>query len=227
MMKVITAPPRKEGYQALLTDLDGTLIRSEDAICDALFECFGHVNAKVPAKDEILSIFGLPVEVMLMQLGGVEKTEQARIDAFIAEYKRQYPIHMAKGAKLIPMAKETMWELHQKGIEICLITSERKSNAQFILKTLGLSPAVGHIISRDDVQCFKPHPEPILNACALLGEKPEDCVYIGESPYDIEAGVKAGAFVVAVGSGGWSVESLLECHPHVLVSNISELKELF
>ena len=226
-MKLLKDSLQTRRFTGLLTDLDGTLIHSQDAICDALFACFAHVKARVPGKQEILDIFGLPVEVMLMQLGGVAPTQTEVIDEFIAEYKRQYPVHMATGARCIDHARQTMEAIAAAGHPICLITSERRVNAQFILDRQGLSASVRHLISRDDVTHFKPHPEPLLKAMERIGRAPEDCVYIGESPYDIEAGVASGAFVAAVASGNWSVQSLLDCHPDVLLDDISELKPLF
>ena len=214
-------------FSGLLTDLDGTLIHSQDAICSALYECFAHVGARVPDKQEILDMFGLPVEVMLMRLGGISAQQTEVIDAFIAEYKRQYPIHMAKGATLIDNAKPTVDAIAAAGYPVCLITSERRANAQFILERLELSAAIPHLISRDDVTHFKPDPEPLLKAMERIGRRPEECVYIGESPFDIQAGVQSGAFVAAVASGNWSVESLLECEPDVLLADISELMPLF
>ena len=214
-------------FSGLLTDLDGTLIHSQDAICEALYECFAHVNARVPERQEILDMFGLPVEVMLQQLGGVESSETERIEEFIREYKRQYPPHMAAGAKLIENAKETVDTIASMGYPICLITSERRTNAPFILDRLSLSPSIPYLISRDDVEKFKPDPEPILKAANMIGLPPEKCVYIGESPFDIQAGVAAGVFVAAVASGNWSVQSLLDCHPDVLLDDISELTSLF
>ena len=83
------------------------------------------------------------------------------------------------------------------------------------------------MISRDDVVHFKPNPEPLLLASRLVGLEPEDCVYIGESPYDIQAGLAAGTYVVAVASGGYSEQSLIDCQPDLLLSDISELTALF
>lgn len=225
-MKVFTSFDTRR-FSGLLTDLDGTLIHSQDAICEALYESFAHVGARVPDKQEILDMFGLPVEVMLQQLGGVDPLEHERIDEFICEYKRQYPLHMATGARLIKNAKETVDKIAGAGYPICLITSERRANARFILDRLALSPSIPHLISRDDVEKFKPDPEPLAKAARLLGLRPEKCVYIGESPFDIQAGVASGVFVVAVASGNWSVQSLLDCHPDVLVDDISELVSLF
>lgn len=226
-MKLLKDTLQSKKFKGLLTDLDGTLIHSQDAICEALFVCFAHVDAPVPTKQAILDMFGLPVEVMLMQLGGVSSEETERIAEFIAEYKRQYPIHMAKGAQLITNAKETIDAIAAAGHPICLITSERSQNARFILERLNLSDSISYIISRDDVVHFKPDPEPLLSAAKLIGQQPEDCVYIGESPFDIIAGVNANTFVTAVGSGNWSIKSLLECKPDVLLDDISELLPLF
>lgn len=226
-MKILKDTLNSRAFFGLLTDLDGTLIHSQDAICEALFVCFSHVNARVPSKQEILDMFGLPVEVMLMELGGVDVTQSEVIDEFISEYKRQYPIHMAMDSKLIENAKETVDAISAAGTPICLITSERKKNARFILNQFQLSDSIHYMISRDDVTNFKPNPEPLIRACELIGKAPNECVYIGESPFDIEAGVASGTYVVAVASGNWSKESLLEKQPDVLLDDISELLPLF
>lgn len=226
-MQVIRRAPRKEGYHALLTDLDGTLIRSEDAICEALADSFAEVGAKIPTKEEILSMFGLPVEEMLISLGGIGRWEEARIALFISAYKRWYPVRMQLGARLIEHAKETVDSIAAARYPVCLITSERRSNAQFILKSLALSGAVKRMITRDDAVHFKPNPEPLLLACQLVGVTAENCVYIGESPYDIQAGVAAGVYVAAIASGGYSAKSLTDCGPDLLLGDIAELTVLF
>lgn len=225
-MKLLKDTLSTRRFGGLLTDLDGTLIHSQDAICEALYVCFSHVGARVPEKQEIMDMFGLPVEVMLRQLGGIEVSDAVAAE-FIAEYKRQYPVHMADGSRLIDNAKETVDAIAAQDIPICLITSERRVNAQFILDRRGLSSSIPYLISRDDVTRFKPDPEPLVRAMQLIGREPAQCVYIGESPFDIEAGVASGAYVAAVASGNWSVESLLEKKPDVLLDDISELLPLF
>ncbi|WP_298017536.1 HAD family hydrolase [uncultured Dysosmobacter sp.] len=212
-------------FAALLTDLDGTLVHSQDPICEALEASFRHVGAVPPGKQAILDMFGLPVEVMLTTLSEVREDETDRIAEFIAEYKRQYPVKMVK-AKLIAHAEETLQKAFKMGLPICLITSERKQNAQFILHELKLDRYIHYLISRDDVEHFKPDPEPLLKAAALVGQRPADCVYIGESPFDIQAGVAAGVYTVAVPSGNWPLESLLECSPHRHIMDIQELQEI-
>lgn len=215
---------RMRRIKALLTDLDGTLIHSVDPICAALHRCFLHVGATPPPKQAIIDMFGLPVEVMLTTLTEVGEGETERIAEFIAEYKRQYPVHMVS-AKLIDGAMETIERLYHQGAKICLITSERRKNAQHIMDALGLSQYIHYLISRDDVTHFKPHPEPLEKAVALVGERIEDCAYIGESPFDIQAGVASKVYTVGVPSGNYTREALEDCHPDIMVARISELLE--
>lgn len=212
--------------KALLTDLDGTLVHSQDPICEALEESFRHVGATPPGKEAILGMFGLPVEVMLTTLSEVTEEETGRIAEFIAEYKRQYPVKMVR-ARLIDHAADTLSRAREAGLPICLITSERRQNAQFILHALGLDRYIGYLVSRDDVTRFKPDPQPLLKAAALLGCAPEECIYIGESPFDIQAGVAARVYTVAVPSGNWPAQSLAECKPDAMIADIQELPALF
>lgn len=212
-------------FKALLTDLDGTLIQSEDCICEALDVSFKYLGVHVPQKQQILDMFGLPVEVMLTTLTEVEAEDVETIDRFIAEYKRQYPLKMG-AARVIPGAMETLAQLDGYGIPICLITSERRQNAAYILNRTGLDRFVKNVISRDDVTHFKPHPEPLQRAMDLVLVGEQECAYIGEAPFDIQAGLAAGVYTVAVPSGRWPQEKLRECNPDWLIQDIRRLAEL-
>lgn len=209
----------------LLTDLDGTLIKSEQPICEALQKCFLHVGQAAPNTQQIMNMFGLPVEVMLTTLSNVKKSETAVIDEFIKEYKVQYPISMVK-ARLIEGAMDTLGYFYKNGIKICLITSERRANAQHILDALGLSVYIKNIVSRDDVENFKPHPEPLQKAILLMGAECDECAYIGESPFDIQAGIASGVYTIAVPSGHWGIQALKTEHPDLMIDNIGQLQEV-
>ena len=213
-------------YKALLTDLDGTLIHSQDWICDALAEAFEKVSGGRPAKEDIMGMFGLPVEVMLTTLTDISPDDHGTIGDFIEEYKRQYPIHM-EGARLIDGALETMGHIWDLGCQICLITSERRKNASHILKQMGLDRYISLLVTRDDVVRFKPDPEPILKGAIVCGCLREECVYIGESPFDIEAGVAAGIYTVGVPSGNWPLKSLEEKKPDCVINDIRDLCSIF
>ena len=60
---------------------------------------------------------------------------------------------------------------------------------------------------------------------AQVAEETGDCAYIGEAPYDIQAGVASGIFTIAVPSGTWSRQSLAECCPDQMIDVFSDLTE--
>jgi len=77
----------------------------------------------------------------------------------------------------------------------------------------------GTVVSGDTTNNFKPHPEPLLYACAQVGSDPGECIYIGDSHKDIEAGRRAGMQTLVALFGyipneedpsTWGADSLLE-----------------
>lgn len=102
-------------------------------------------------------MFGLPVELMLTTLTPVPEEDKECIERFIAEYKKQYPLHMAK-TPLIKNALETIQAIDAAGIPICLITSERRQNVQYVLEGVGLAPYIRDMVARGRCGTFQTAP---------------------------------------------------------------------
>jgi sugar-phosphatase len=56
------------------------------------------------------------------------------------------------------------------------------------------------LITADDVQTGKPHPEPFMRAMGVLDVSPDECIVIEDSPHGIASGLAAGVRVLAVGT---------------------------
>jgi len=87
-----------------------------------------------------------------------------------------------------------------------------------LMAQLGLATRAGCVVSGDTTPTPKPHPAPILHACAQLGVSPVHCVYVGDAERDIEAGRRAGTATLAVSFGylqeredpaGWGADALI------------------
>jgi phosphoglycolate phosphatase-like HAD superfamily hydrolase len=75
------------------------------------------------------------------------------------------------------------------------------------------------IVGREDVEIRKPHPEPVLKCLGHLGLAPQETVYIGDSPIDIQAGKAAGSYTIGVLTGTSPQHILhLEGPDHILPS---------
>ena len=85
------------------------------------------------------------------------------------------------------------------------------------------SPGAG---SKSQGQHHKPAPEPVIFGAQLLGAEPSACLYVGDSPFDMQAGRDAGCKTVAVTWGMFSRDTLAAEHPDFMVDTFEELIDL-
>lgn len=79
------------------------------------------------------------------------------------------------------------------------------------------------LVAPDTFPAHKPDPAPVLHGCELFGVSPDECIYIGDSPYDLQAGRGAGCVTVAALWGMFAREELLAERPDYAITALSEL----
>jgi pyrophosphatase PpaX len=85
----------------------------------------------------------------------------------------------------------------------------------------GLRKVVDRFVTMEDTTEHKPHPEPLLKGLEFMGGvSKEEAVYVGDSPFDVEAAKAAGLTSVAVSWGAFSEETLRVAEPDHLVLDI-------
>lgn len=77
-------------------------------------------------------------------------------------------------------------------------TSSSRREATMVLENLGLTTALNQLVTRDDVQQLKPHPEVYLSAASALGVQPSTCVVFEDSQAGVSAAKSSGMFCVGV-----------------------------
>jgi pyrophosphatase PpaX len=101
-------------------------------------------------------------------------------------------------------------ELRAEGRRLAVVTSKRNEVALRGLMRFDLEGYFEFIIGSDDTTLHKPEPEPLLIAAERMGVSPDDCVYVGDSPFDMRAAVAANATALAVLWGMFSQKDLEE-----------------
>ena len=96
-----------------------------------------------------------------------------------------------------------------QGIKLAVVTSKKPPMLRRGLDCLQLTQYFDATVALGDTTESKPHPEPMLAACAKLGVKPEECLCVGDSPFDLQSGRSAGAKTVAVRYTASGPEKLL------------------
>jgi len=110
---------------------------------------------------------------------------------------RFYRDNITRHTTLFPGIGHVLATLESAGIPWGIVTNKPAYLTDPLMAGLGLSERAGCIISGDTTPNKKPHPEPILLACRLIGVEPGDCLYVGDAARDIEAGRNAGTLTLA------------------------------
>ena len=112
--------------------------------------------------------------------------------------------------------------LIDKGIKVCVCTSDDRKPTEKTMKILGVDGLISMCLCGDDENSSKPSPEPIWKLCSEFNIKPSETIMVGDTMADIQAGLNARcAFSVGVLSGGYVQTDLDKAD--LVINNIGEL----
>jgi HAD superfamily hydrolase (TIGR01509 family) len=188
--------------QAVIFDIDGTLVDSVDLHARAWQEAFRKFGREVEFErvrqqigkggDQLLPVFFSKEE--LEKFG--EEMEKYRGDLF----KRAYLPHV----KPFPQVRELFERIKRDGKRIALASSAKEDELKIYKEIAGIADLVEEEASKDDAAKSKPHPDIFAAALARLGDvKASDAVVVGDTPYDAQAAVKINLKTVGVLCGGF------------------------
>ncbi|MEG0072330.1 MAG: HAD-IA family hydrolase [Raoultibacter sp.] len=208
--------------KAILFDLDGTLLDTHDL----LLECFRYAVAQVLDKK-------IPAEVLMAKVGQPLDTQMWGFtddQTVHDELCRVYCEHMQEAhdtrVKDFPGCIQTLQILKEEGYLLGVVTSKRHALAHHGLMLFDMAQYFDCLVGADDTMAHKPDPEPVRLGAELLHCLPADCVYVGDSPFDMQAGNDAGCFTIAALWGMFSEKVLREQDPDALCARFSDILEI-
>ena len=205
-------------FPVVLFDLDGTLIDSGGMILAS----FKHAARAVLGRD-------VPDAQILAAVGGPGLHEQmraldaARVDELVRTYREHNePLHAELQA--CPGIEDVLERLHAEGRRLGVVTAKRRATTQLAFDVLPIARYFEVVVGSDDTERHKPHPDPILHALELLGARPEEAAYVGDSPFDVRAAKAAGVHAIGVTWGGIHARERMEAEkPDAVVDTPEEL----
>src|SRR5690349_3057320 len=180
---------------AVLWDMDGTLVDTEPywiAVETELVEAHGGTWS----HDQALDLVGNELIVsatMLRDGSGIdlepEEIVERLLDGVVARVEKAVPWR--------PGARELLEELRLAGVPCALVTM---SYQRFVAPVLAALPegSFAEVVTGDQVEFGKPHPEPYLQAARALGVRPEECVAIEDSNTGARSAEAAGCLVLVI-----------------------------
>ncbi len=180
---------------AVLWDMDGTLVDSEEYWLSSE-QSLAYEHSGNWSEQDGLDLIGMSLyestKIMKAKIGIDLEPEQ-----IIERLTDSVSAKLAVAIPWRPGAQELLRELRSKGIKTALVTMSMRRMAQQVADQIPFH-AFDVVVAGDDVTHGKPHPEPYLRACQLLGVSPEDCVAFEDSVTGLMSAEAAGTKAVGV-----------------------------
>ncbi len=214
-------PDQSEG-RAILWDLDGTILDPNGSIrasIDYAVTQHGHE----PFQEEDRTLIGQDLRTIL----AMKDSQPKAIDAMVEAFRDHYTARGWRMARFFPGMRELIEAIHEAGWQQAIVTTKGEGEAVHLLDQLGFRHAFNTIVGDDDVRPIKPDPAPVEAACGRLGFQPDvdSAIMIGDTTFDIGAGLAAGASTVGVLWGHGSRSTFESAGAHHVVSSPEQLRE--
>src|SRR5664279_2051001 len=188
---------------ALLFDLDGTLVDSVYEHVLAWAVSLRSVGIVVPNWN-IHRRVGMNGESMIRQLLREPEVDRRSVKVGPLEQKHDAAFNKAAGnIRLLPGTRELLRYLSRSGILWAIATTGSRKQTKRLLRDLTI-PSQAVIVTGDDVEKAKPSPDVFVLSAKRLGVPIEDCIVVGDSPWDMLAAGRRRALGVGILAGGYS-----------------------
>ncbi len=222
--------------QAVLFDLDGTLVDSVQDIFVAVNLLLAELGMKTRTRDEVTMWVGNGARMLIERamagrfegFAGLDdaRARHAAADAAMPRFRAIYQEICVDHTLPLAGAHDSLSYAHARGLGVAIVTNKPLAPTERIIDALGWRPFVSAVIGGDSLAVRKPDPAPIHEAMRRLGAA--HGWMVGDSANDVGAARNAGMPSIVVRGGynhGNSVESL-DPAPDLIIDSLAELPAL-
>lgn len=219
--EVISLNPKRD---VVLFDLDGTVLDTYTPILESMRYATEKVFGQALPDAELIAKVGQPLVVQMQTFAEDHGYAPEVADELTQVYRAYNEKDLDEKSQPFTGVPEAIAVLKNVGFTVGIVTSKRVELASKSLRAHGLLDIFSCVNGAEDSTEHKPDPEPLLNAAKKLGVSPDRCVYVGDSPYDLQAAHAANMPCVGVTWGKFfGREVLLRQMPSVLIASPEEL----
>lgn len=206
-------------------DCDGTLIDGQASICAAMDAAFAAGGLPAPDRHLVRRMVGLSLPQAVLRLA--PDIEAERQDLMVEAYKQAFRAARASGELSQPLfdgIRKVLDALRSNGWTLAVATGMSRRGLDHCLASHGLLRHFASLQTADD-HPSKPHPQMLQAALFEAAAQPGDAVMIGDTAYDMQMALGAGARGVGVGWGYHDPRELVDAGAEFVADNPAELEE--
>jgi pyrophosphatase PpaX len=207
-------------WPVVLFDLDGTVLDTIELIRASHEHAVRTVLGREMTDEELMAGIGTPLRAQM------ETFDRERAQELYDVYRAWNHANTARLARRYDGVDEVLLSLEEAGARLGIVTSKSRDAVDLVLTSLPAPVVWDVVITHDDSDLHKPHPAPLLTALERLGAEPGQAVYVGDSPFDLEAAHAAGCTAIGVAWGAFRPDVLADLEPHAVVGTPAELTEV-
>ena len=185
-----------EIIKLIIFDLDGVLVEAKNLHFEALNKALGEKYA-ISWKEHLSKYDGLKTNQKLEMLSK-EKGLPVKHHSQVWEDKQKYTLEELRNLKPNKVLLSIMDTLVNDGYKIAVCSNSIRKTVLTVLSKLGIMEFMDYIISNEDVQNSKPHPEMYWRAISKMGCLPEETLIVEDSPYGLLAASRSKAHILRV-----------------------------
>jgi HAD superfamily hydrolase (TIGR01509 family) len=207
--------------EALLCDIDGTLVDSNWLHASAWKDAFAAVDIVVELEearrqigkggDELIPVFVPWTTRNILE----EPLTAYRQYIFRTDYLHQ--------VKPFPQVRELFLKLKEMGVHVALASSADRDQLEAYKKIANIGDVVEESSTSEDAKRSKPHPDIFESTLKKLGLPASKVLALGDTPYDAEAAGKAEIYTIGVETGGWTEKELMNAGCIEVYKDVADL----
>lgn len=225
-----TSTKQLPAFDAILFDLDGTLIGTAPEICDAVNDTLAHYEMDLVSQTLVNDWIGHGTHELLIQaLSFVGKTSEDKIrqspglKPIAAEFDCNYQKRCGTRSHLYPHVREVLSTLRAQGVKLAVVTNKEGRYTQTILEVHKLADQFDAVISGDTLPVKKPNPAGIEHCLEQFKVAKERALFVGDSSIDVATARNAGIAVWALPYGYNMGQPIESCAPDRVITDFSML----
>lgn len=210
--------------KAVILDFDGTVGDSRSLIVKTMQQTISRLGLPARTDEECASMIGLPLKETFTRIIDMDDAMGNRCAEV---YREIFKENNRPGVVcMFPNVRETLDAIHRSGRLITLASSRSRASLLGFVGDMCLERYIPYVLGAGDVANAKPAPDMVVKTMADHCLRPEECVVVGDTAFDIEMAHGAGVCGIGVTYGNGSREELEACGAEFVIDDFLQLCDI-